>query len=93
MAKRPTLAAVGAFRTEPDPPVAAVSPIAANNDQPAKAKTAGSRAGKKATPFWVNDAAKKQFDFMTVEQDSTAQALLTEALNDLFRKYDKPPIA
>jgi len=28
-----------------------------------------------------------------VEHDTTAQALLTEALNDLLIKYDKPPIA
>jgi hypothetical protein len=30
---------------------------------------------------------------MAVEEDTTIQALLTEALNDLFRKREKPPIA
>jgi hypothetical protein len=56
-------------------------------------KSTGPRAGKKAAPFWMPEAAKRQLDLMTVEQDTTIQALLTEALNDLFRKYDKPPIA
>jgi hypothetical protein len=56
-------------------------------------KTTGPRTGKKAAPFWMPAAAKKQLDFLTVEQDTTQQALLTEALNDLFKKYGKPPIA
>ena len=53
----------------------------------------GSRAGKKAAPFWMPAAAKKQLAFLTAEQETTQQALLTEALNDLFRKYGKEPIA
>jgi hypothetical protein len=53
----------------------------------------GPRAGKKAAPFWMPAAAKKQLDYLTIEQDTTQQALLTEALNDLFTKYGKPPIA
>ena len=56
-------------------------------------KSTGPRAGKKAAPFWMPEAAKRQLDFMVVEKDTTKQALLTEALNDLFRKYGKPPIA
>ena len=30
---------------------------------------------------------------LSAEQDTTNQALLAEALNDLFSKYGKPPIA
>lgn len=52
-----------------------------------------SRAGKKAAPFWMPAAAKKQLDYLTIEYDTTLQALLTEALNDLFKKYGKEPIA
>jgi hypothetical protein len=63
------------------------------SQQPASGKGAGSRAGKKPLPFWTPEAAKKQLDFMVVEMDTTAQALITEALNDLFKKYGKPPIA
>jgi hypothetical protein len=56
-------------------------------------KGTGSRAGKKASPLWLPAAAKRQLDGMVYEMDTTAQALLTEAVNDLFKKYDKPPIA
>jgi Antitoxin-like ribbon-helix-helix len=58
-----------------------------------RARSTGPRQGKKAAPFWMPEAAKRQLDLLRIEQDTTIQALLTEALNDLFRKYDKPPIA
>jgi hypothetical protein len=58
-----------------------------------RAKSTGPRAGKKAAPFWMPEAAKRQLDIMAIDQDTTLQGLLTEALNDLFRKYEKPPIA
>ena len=32
-------------------------------------------------------------NILSAEQDTTNQALLAEALNDLFSKYGKPPIA
>jgi len=38
-------------------------------------------------------AAKKQLAMLAIEEDTTQQELLTEALNDLFRKRGKPPIA
>ncbi len=49
--------------------------------------------GRKQTLFRVNPTAIKQLEFMAVESDKTRQTLLIEALNDLFRKYGKPPIA
>src|SRR4051794_3507762 len=58
-----------------------------------RAKSTGPRAGKKAVPFWMPEPAKRQLDIMTIEQDTTIQALLTEAVNGLFTKYQKPPIA
>jgi hypothetical protein len=30
---------------------------------------------------------------LAVEKDGTTEALLTEAINDLFKKYGKPEIA
>lgn len=51
------------------------------------------RTGKKALPFWVPVAAKKQLAMLAIEEETTQQDLLTEALNDLFRKRGKPPIA
>ncbi len=62
-------------------------------DLTTKPASTSSRTGKKAAPFWMPAAAKKQLDYLTIEQDTTLQALLTEALNDLFKKYGKQPIA
>lgn len=51
------------------------------------------RIGKRATLFQIPEAAKKQLAYMAIEYDTTQQALLTDALNMLFAKYGKPPIA
>lgn len=51
------------------------------------------RDGKKAVPFWIPVGAKKQLDYLCIDLDVTQQTILTEALNDLFVKYNKPPIA
>jgi hypothetical protein len=56
-------------------------------------KSTGPRAGKKAVPLWLPAPAKRQLDMLVIEQDTTKQALLSEAVNDLFKKYRKPPIA
>jgi hypothetical protein len=53
----------------------------------------GSRAGKKPCPFWIHATAKRQLDRMVFEMETTAQALITEAINDLFKKHNLPPIA
>ena len=94
MAKRPALATTGIFHAPPQPEAATFAPPpTAIADLPTRPKTTGSRVGKKAVPFWMPAPAKRQLDFMVVELDTTAQALLMEAVNDLFRKYDRPPIA
>lgn len=51
------------------------------------------RAGKKQTIFHIPEAAKKQLAILAIECEQTQQALLSEALNDLFKKYGKPQIA
>jgi hypothetical protein len=51
------------------------------------------RAGRAPLPFWATTAAKKQLRLLAAERDTNQQALMTEALNLLFRKYGKPPIA
>lgn len=38
-------------------------------------------------------AAHRQLRVLAAQEDSTAQALLAEALNDLFRKRNLPPVA
>lgn len=49
--------------------------------------------GRKAKLFQLPESAKKQLAILAIEAEKTQQALLTEALNDLFRKYGKPEIA
>ena len=51
------------------------------------------RVGKKQTIFHMPEAAKKQLAILAIECEQTQQNLLSEALNDLFKKYGKPPIA
>ena len=52
-----------------------------------------SRQGKKAIAGDFDPAVSKQLKQLALEQDTTVQALLAEALNDLFDKYGKKPIA
>jgi hypothetical protein len=77
----PEITAGGAFEAEAPGPVI---------NRP---KSTGPRAGKKAVPLWLPAAAKRQLDLLVIEQDTTKQALLSEAVNDLFKKYRKPQIA
>jgi hypothetical protein len=44
-------------------------------------------------PFWTSAPAKKQLRLMAAELDTTQQELMREALNLLFDKHRKPPIA
>lgn len=55
--------------------------------------TAPSRQGTKAITGHFDPAVSKQLKQLSLDQDSSVQALLAEALNDLFTKYSKPPIA
>jgi len=52
-----------------------------------------SRVGKKTVAAHFDPAVSKQLKLLGVERDSSTQALLKEAINDLFTKYGKPPIA
>jgi hypothetical protein len=52
-----------------------------------------SRQGKKAIAGHFDPAVSKQLKQLALEQDTTVQALLALALNDLFDKYGKKPIA
>ena len=51
------------------------------------------RAGKRMIGFYIPDAAYRQLRQLGLDEDTTNQDLLTEALNMLFQKHDKPPIA
>jgi len=43
--------------------------------------------------FRINDDARQAFAFLALEERSSIQKLMIEAVNDLFKKYSKPPIA
>jgi len=55
--------------------------------------TAPSRVGEKTVAAHFDPAVTKQLKQLGLDRDSSTQALLREALNDLFTKYGKPPIA
>lgn len=52
-----------------------------------------SRAGKKPITGFFEPEVSRQIKKVALDKDKTMQELLQEALNDLFRKYDLPPIA
>jgi hypothetical protein len=79
--QRATLGATGVFAVQKARPVERTN--AARPD----------RVGRAPLPFWTTTAAKKQLRFLAAEHDTHQQALMTEALNLLFRKYGKPAIA
>ncbi|MDZ8051391.1 MAG: ribbon-helix-helix domain-containing protein [Aulosira sp. ZfuVER01] len=52
-----------------------------------------SRQGKKAIAGHFDPAVSKQLKQIALDHGTTVQALLTEAMNDLFIKYKRNPIA
>jgi hypothetical protein len=52
-----------------------------------------SRVGKKTVAAHFDPAVSRQLKQLGLDHDTSTQALLREALNDLFTKYGKPPIA
>lgn len=100
MSKRPSLAESMKQAIAPAPTTAAVvtappvAPVPA--DEPAARPQgfyAATRAGKKKVTAALSPAAHKQLKGLAVERESTTEALLGEAINDLFIKYGKPPMS
>lgn len=52
-----------------------------------------SRVGKRVVSAYLDATAAKQLRLLSAESDRSTQALVEEALNDLFRKYGKSAIA
>jgi len=68
----------------------------AETSLPAIPKTkivSASRHGLKVVSGHFDPAVSRQFKHLALERDTTVQALLAEALNDLFIKYKRNPIA
>ncbi len=53
----------------------------------------GSRQGKKMIGGYFEVEVSRQLKDIANQSDKTVQEMLREALNDLFEKYGKPPIA
>ena len=54
---------------------------------------AATRVGKKKLTAAVAPAAHMQFRQLALELGKKGEVLLIEAINDLFSKYGKPPVA
>ena len=52
-----------------------------------------SRRGKKTISGYFDPAVSTQLKRIALDYDTTQQALLTEAINDLFEKYSQKAIA
>ena len=61
--------------------------------QPAQASQSSTENDQRQVNLRLSSAAKTQLDMMAVELDTTRQALIEEAINELFRRHNKPPIA
>jgi hypothetical protein len=53
----------------------------------------GSRRGKVAITQWVDPVVRKQLAQLALDQDRSQGELVAEAINLLFEKYGKSPIA
>ena len=93
----------GLYFFRPKRPQDGVSPDQSDSREPQGADVASpvessaesmkaSRAFKGQT-LRLNLTAWRQLRHLAIEQDATAHSLLIEALNDLFKKYQKPPVA
>lgn len=96
MSKKPNLAAVveaaGSTRrtAAPEPVADAAATSADSAAPPARAKTR--QATRQVAAHFPEEVAW-QLRELAVERRSTVQALMGEALNDLFRKYGRPELA
>ena len=73
---------------------ATTTPGPAAPPRPLSVQPPPSRVGKKAVTGHFDPAVSKQLKQLLLDQDRhSLQELLAEALNDLFQKYHKPPIA
>lgn len=74
---------------EPEPVTAHSVEITAPTARPYFAAT---RAGKKKVTVALSPAAHKQLKGLAVEHETKSEALLAEAIRDLFTKYGKSAI-
>ena len=95
MTKRANLAAAlqNATRSGEGAAVAAAVSVAPSAEAPRFGARTPSRVGKKTVAAHFDPAVSRQLKQIGIERDRSTQDLLREAINDLFTKYGKPPIA
>ena len=100
MSKRPNLAAAlhdaGARPAQGQTSaavVALVEPSAVAPRAAASTTRPPSREGQRAVTVYVKPEAHKQLRLLAVDTGASVQDLMTEALNDLFRKHGRSLIA
>jgi len=69
------------------------APTVEESAPPPAAETGAPKRGKHLISGMFAQAAYRQFGVLAAEQGVNKQVLLREALNDLFVKHGKPPIA
>lgn len=74
-------------QTEPNPAPPAVAPAGERRSSPP------SRQGKKAVTGHFDPAVSRLLRAIALEEDTSVQALLGEAINDLLAKRGRPPVA
>jgi hypothetical protein len=75
-----------AGKVQPEAPAGTAAAAAAPSRPP-------SRKTRQSMTVWQEEAAIKQLRLLAVEQDMSQQELVAEALNLLFSRYGKQPIA
>ncbi|WP_169546510.1 ribbon-helix-helix domain-containing protein [Sneathiella aquimaris] len=102
MAKRPKLSSShlagnsklsGFTSQKPSTEKAEVVPESKANKVPQGDNRAGTRENTKGQTLRLNEDAWAQLKYMAIDQRRPAHALLVEAVNELFKKYGKAPIA
>jgi hypothetical protein len=86
MSRRPSLTEAGITRPSHALPPAAV-PIAEMS------KRSPARQGKKAVAFWVDPGVSTQLRLAAVNMGTSVQDIMTEAVDDWFRKHRLPRLA
>ncbi len=69
------------------------TPPATTPGRPKTTATAPSRVGKRSVGGHFDPAVSRQLKVLAAELDRKVQDLVAEALNDLFRKYNKSAVA
>ena len=84
--KRPSLAESMKRAVRQEPPAALPAP-ALESAKPAAGFYAATRVGKKKVTATLDPVMHKQLKSLAVERDTTTEALLVEAITDLFAKH------